>query len=82
MKRAGLTRKNGGERGAFSKDHTRHFGPSLVRFIESLAIADARRDRVSVDDPIARHDTVDGERMRQVGALIGGARGHLRKIFD
>jgi hypothetical protein len=82
MKRAGLTRKNAGEHGALSKGHTPPLDPSLVQFIESLAIADARRDHVSVNDPISRRDTVDGERMRQVGASIGGARGHLRKIFD
>ncbi len=55
---------------------------SLIQFVEALAIADARRDYLALNDPIARKEAGGGRRTLQAGVSTHDARSRLRKILD
>jgi len=56
--------------------------PDVIRFVEALAIADARRDH----EVAARTTTIDGRATKdlssQVEASTNDSRSHLRSILD
>jgi hypothetical protein len=57
MRWADIKKKFKEKPGAASKTHRRPLDQSLVRFIEALAVADARRDHLALSDPITRQET-------------------------
>ena len=56
--------------------------PSLVQFVEALAIADARRDHLAFNPPPPEQEAIDGTRKLQAGVSKNDARRRLRKILD
>jgi hypothetical protein len=63
MNRARLTKNISERRRAAFNSHAPPLEPALVQFIEALAIADARRDHLALNNPIAPREIVDGKRM-------------------
>jgi hypothetical protein len=59
----------------------RPLDPDMIRFVEALAIADARRDHLAA----AQTTTVDGRAandLSQAKASTNDSRSHLRSILD
>jgi hypothetical protein len=80
--RADIKINRGNERGTSSKARAKPLDISLIQFVEALAIADARRDYLALNDPIARKETAGGHRTLQAGVSTHDARSRLRKILD
>lgn len=81
-RRANIGSNSGNGDGVSSESHATPLDVSLVRFVEALAIADARRDHLALGVPPLDRETVDGSRTLQAGASNNDARRRLRKIFD
>jgi hypothetical protein len=80
--RADTKINRGNERGASIKARAKPLDMSLTQFVEALAIADARRDYLALNDPIARKEAAGGRRTLQAGVSTHDARSRLRKILD
>jgi hypothetical protein len=80
--RADIKINRGNERGASFKARAKPLDMSLIQFVEALAIADARRDYLALNDPIARKEAAGGRRTLQAGVSTHDARSRLRKILD
>lgn len=65
-----------------SKSSLMPLDPSLVQFVEALAIADASRDHLAFNPPPPEQEAVDGSRTMQAGASNNDSCRRLRKIFD
>ena len=60
----------------------RWLGADLIRLIEALAIADARRDHLSAAQAALKRDGAANDLSSQTGASTNDPRSHLRPILD
>jgi hypothetical protein len=60
----------------------RQLDPGIIRFVEALAIADARRDHLAAAKTTSVRDEAAGNQRSQTGASTNDARSHLRPILD
>jgi hypothetical protein len=58
----------------------RPLDPELVKFVETLAIADAKRDHFALSGPASKR--IPDAAGTRTGSSTNDARSHLRTIFD
>jgi len=60
----------------------RQLDPGIIRFVEALAIADARRDHLAAAKTASAGDGAARNLSSQTGASTNDPRSHLRPILD
>jgi hypothetical protein len=82
MKQIGKNRDCDREGSSLQAPALRPLDPDILRFVEALAIADARRDHLTAAQTTAIDGRAATDLSSQVEASTNDSRSHLRSILD
>ena len=82
MKRVGKSKDGDSEGSRLQAPALRPLDPDIIRFVEALAIADARRDHLTAAQTTAIDGRVAKDLSSQVEASTNDSCSHLRSILD
>ena len=82
MERVGKSKDGDSEASRLQAPASRPLDPDIIRFVEALAIADARRDHLAAVQTTAIDGRAATDLSSQVEASTNDSCSHLRSILD